>query len=226
MRTYYAGGTIGDAYVILCKLYPIAKRERILCSHHTAYKELEPVIREIYSLLPNVKVEFREFKSPTVEICGAFCFPEKEKEQAEYGLEPEYYPRFELESIEYFSLPESYEVLQTIAGIRQHRRLDMREVKEILDNSKSPVVLIGENDIRFPTGNYEVVDARGKNSIKEDVNIIRGSKHFYGPHGFLSFVAVSQKVLSTVFLKSQTCVNGIRARIEAVEQWRRFLIKR
>lgn len=225
MKTYYASGTVGDTYVILCKLYSAAKRGKILCSHRTAYEKLEPVIRDIYSLVPNIKVQFRKSKSPAVEICGAFRFQGQETEQAEYNLKPEYYPEFEQEDIGRFNLPEAYETLQIRAGSHGDRSLLPETIKGILNGTKLPVALVGEN-ADLPTESLGAIDLRGKSSIKEVVGIIKGSKHFYGPLGFLSFVAVSHKVMSDVYLKSQLDISAIKIRIEAVEEWKKFLIRR
>lgn len=222
IKTYYTGGTVGDAYIILCKLYSVAMREPILCRHYTKHENVRPVIKEIYELVPNIKVEFLDDPLPGVRMSGAFqdCVAEK----AKWGIEPEYYPEFELESIACFNLPETYVVLQTIAGIRRDREVSIEFVEEILANVKLPVVLVGEVDKRINLRN----DVRGRTSIKQDINIIKSGKLFYGMQGFLSYVAVSQKVHSTVFVdsKSQFEINGLRARIEAVEPWRKYLTKR
>jgi len=78
----------------------------------------------------------------------------------------------------------------------------------------------------LPVSSLNVIDLREKTSIKEVVSIIKGSRHFYGLLGFLSFVAVSQKIMSDVYIKSQLDINAIKYRTEAVEKWREFLIRR
>lgn len=225
MKSFYVSGTIGDAYVILCKLYAVAKKEKILCSHRTAYEELEPIIRDIYSLLPNINVQFRKSKSTEVEICGAFRFPEQKTEQDEYNLYPEYYPEFELGDIGHFSLPPVYETLQIKAGSHGDRSLLPDTINRILNGSSLPVVLIGENT-SLPTESFNAMDLRDKSSVKEVVGIIKNGKRFYGPLGLLSFIAVSHKVMSEVYIKSELDVSAIKSRIEAVEEWRKFLIRR
>lgn len=226
MKTYYAGGTIGDAYVILCKLYPVAKKEKILCRHYTAYERLRPIIKEIYSLIPNIGVEFRKPKTPIIEICGTFRFPGQESERAEYDLEPEYYPELESADIDRFNLPEAYETLQIKAGSHGDRNLPPETVKRILNSSRSPVVFIGENTTDLSTESFNAMDLRGRTTVKEVASIIKGSRHFYGSLGFLSFLAVSQRIMSDVYIKSQQDISAIKFRIEAVEEWRKFLIRR
>jgi len=211
MKVFYASGTVGDAYVILCKLYRVAKKEKILVRHHTFWKSLEPTIREIYGLLPNISVEFLKDKPSDVKICGAFCFPGKETERDRYNLEPEYYPEFESEDMERFDLPEDYITLQTVSGIKEDRKLGPEMVDEITKGSKYPVISVGKN---------------GSNtSIKEVISIIKGSRHFYGPQGFLSFVATSHKVHSTVYMKASGDKGAVERRIGAIEEWNKYLIR-
>lgn len=227
MKTYYAIGTIGDAYVILCKLYSVAMKEKILCRHYTAYEELRPVIKDIYSLIPNISVEFISERSLDIDLRGAFRYQGQEREQNRYNLKSEYYPEFELGNIDRFNLPEAYETLQIKAGTHgRNRSLRIEIIKGILNNSKLPIILIGENTMSLTAEGFNATDLRGKSSIKEVINIIKNSKHFYGRHGFLSFVAASQKVPSDIHIECQTDVIGVNARMEAVEEWRRFLIRR
>jgi len=224
-KIYYASGTIGDAYVILCKLYSVAKKEKILCRHYVRYKRLRPIIKDIYSLVPNISVEFISERSSDIDLTGAFHYQGDEREQDRYNLKPEYYPEFELENIGRFNLPEVYETLQIKAGSHGDRSLPPEIIKGILNGTRLPVVVVGEN-MDLPVENLGAIDLRGKSSIKEVVDIIKGSKHFYGPLGFLSFVAVSHRVMSDVYIKSQEDMNAIKFRIEAIEEWKKFLIRR
>ena len=220
MKTYYTGGTVGDAYIILCKLYSVAMEEPILCKHYTIHKKVRPAIKEIYGLVPNIKVEFMNEPFSGVGLSGAF--ENLAAEKASYKIEPAYYPEFELENIQHFNLPEAYVVVQTVAGIRRDKKMPIEVVQSILASAESSVVFIGEPDERICWGN----DVQGCTSISQIINIVRNSKHFYGPQGFLSYVAVSQKVLSTVFIKTKADVVAIQARTEATEQWRKYLTKR
>jgi len=58
MMTFSCSGTLGDAYVTLCKLKTAAIAGPVLCNHYTTHKKLRPQIKKIYSLLPNVTVKF------------------------------------------------------------------------------------------------------------------------------------------------------------------------
>ena len=221
MKTYYTGGTVGDTYITLCKLYSVAKKEEILCRHHTRHKGIEQVIQEVYSLLPKINVEFLEDELSEVQIHGVFWHHGWRLEWDKYNLKPEFYPDFELESIEHFELPKAYVALQTISGIRQDRKLPITIIDEILANTNLPIVLIGDADERV----IRKDDVRGRTSIKQIINIIKNSKHFYGLPGFLSFVAVSHRVQSIVFVTS-AMEGACNRRYEAAGEWKKFYIKR
>lgn len=233
MRTFYTSGTLGDAYVILCKLYRIAQRERILCKHYTSGGDLRPAIKEIYSLVPNISVEFRDSPLPLMGIVGQFFHhdPKEERlrrtiEEGEYRLEPEYSPEFDLESIEHFSLPKKYETMQLVSGVNpdKMRRLDNDMLKEISGSSELPLVIVGKDSMGYKQKRSMTIDLRGKTSIKETINIIKSSAHFYGCLGFLSLVALSQRVLSTLYLpRGYRDKRAFRSRIRPVAQWMRYV---
>jgi len=98
--------------------------------------------------------------------------------------------------------------------------------REILDRSKLPIVIIGERTVDLPSGNFNILDLRDMTTIKEVINIIKNSQHFYGLLGFLSFVAASHKVMSDLWIKSKQDNKAIKIRQEAIEEWKRFLIRR
>jgi len=228
MKTYYAGGTIGDTYIILCKLYRVAVKEKILVKHYTRHKGLEKTIREIYGLLPNIKVEFLKNQTEKTRLIGAFQFLGQEAEQNKYSLQTEYYPEFDIGEIKRFNLPKTYDVLQISAGRSKGRILSKKDINASLLNSEKArelaVVILGSPGVKISSNN-RILDLRGKTTIKEAVSIVRGSFLFYGPAGFLSFVAVSHKIWSVVFLTSdirQACA----CRMGAVDEWKKYYLPR
>ena len=229
MKTYYTIGTVGDAYIIVCKLYAIAKKEKILCKHYPGFRSLQPTIKEIYSLIPNINVEFINKRSSDVNVWGAFEHKQMEKEWNRYGIkQPEYYPEFELENISHFNLPKSYITLQIKAGTHEpyERNLSVNIIEEILNNSKLPIVIIGEKTIDLPARDSNVLDLRNKTTIKEVINIIKNSNHFYGLLGFLSFVAASHKIMADLWIKSPMDINAVKIRQETAKEWGRYYFRR
>lgn len=233
MKTFYTSGTLGDAYVILCKLYQKAQEERILVSHYTSLDELRPAIKEIYSLVSNIIVEFRDYPTPSMDIVGQYFHhdPEEERkrqvlEDGEYNLKPEYNPKFDLESIEHFGLPQQYETLQLENGVKSDkvRRLDEKMIEVISRRSKLPFVIVGTDDAEYYQMRHLMIDLRGKTSIKKVINVIKNSVRFYGCLGFLSLVALSQKVPSKLFLpRGYRDKRAFRSRIQPVSQWMRYV---
>jgi len=228
MKTYYTTGTIGDAYVIVCKLYAVAKQERVLCKHYSGFEGIQQAIKEIYSLIPNINVEFINERSSDINVWGTFEPRQLERERNRYGLkQPEYYPEFELGNLNHFNLPETYVTLQIKAGTHApySRSLSVDIINDILNSSKLPVVIIGEKTTDLPIENFNILDLRDKTTIKEVINIIKNSKHFYGLLGFLSFVAVSHKIISNLWIKSRQDINAVKIRQEAVKEWGIFYQK-
>ncbi len=233
MKIYYTSGTLGDTYVILCKLYREAQEERILVNHYTSSDELRPVIKEIYSLHSNIFVEFRDYPTPSLDIVGQYFHHEPEEERKRqiiedggYGLKPEHNPEFDLEGIEHFALPERYETLQLENGVKSDkvRRLDEKMIEIISRKSKLPLVIVGTDDKDCYQMRSLMIDLRGKTSIKEVINVIKNSNRFYGCLGLLSLIALSQKVPSTLFLpRGYRDKRAFRSRIQPVSQWMRYV---
>jgi len=166
-----------------------------------------------------------EHKNPAVEINGAFYFSNSETERDEYNFETEYYPEFELPEIDHFNLPPAYEALQIEAGGHRDRSLYAEAVGKILNDSKLPIILIGKTE-KLSMEFQSTIDLREKTNIKEVVKVIKNSKHFYGLVGFLGFVALSQKVPATIFAHSRLDKGALYNRIEMVDEWKKFLVKK
>ena len=169
--------------------------------------------------MPNIKVEFLEKTQSKQMISGAFqykdCIWEKK-----YNLLPTYYPKFSLPDISYLGLPENYIVIQPISGVRKNRRLGLEEINEIVKNSTSTSVFV-EKD-RYESSIPNVLNFSGQTSIKEDMSIIKGGRHFYGLQGFLSYVALSLKVPSTIYLS----VGWKLDQFYDCAEWNKFLTKK
>lgn len=224
MRTFYTAGTVGDGYVILCKLYPTAKKEKILCWHYTSYAPARPIVREIYSLLSNIRVEMLVNKDPEVYVRGTFFHDTDKEEAEEYGLIPEYYPVFDLPDIKRFDLPMEYEVLQIEAGtdpVKRKTRLPEKTITNIIANATLPLIVVGDRS--FGMTGKNLIDLSGKTTIQEVIAIIRKARHFYGRVGFLCFVALSQKIPSSIEIPSREKLPA-QLTFYAVEEWKKFFV--
>ena len=231
MRVYYTGGSLGDTYVIVCKLYSIAKNEKILCKHYIEDDAIKPAVREIYSLMPNIAVEWRD-DDEHLGITGQFLHHKLRGEQMTYlpeenmyNLRLERYPEFEIGSIERFKLPDDYVVLQLQSGAnpKKTRKMSAEEVDGILKDSEYPIVVIGKDNVDVSRIEDDIIDLRWATSIKEAINIIKCARHFYGCLGLLNLVALSHRVYSTLYmplyLKDK---HAYESRIFPIVEWRRY----
>lgn len=231
MKTYYTGGSLGDAYVIVCKLYSIAKNEKILCKHYTVDDAIKPAVSEIYSLMPNIAIEWRD-DDEYLGITGQFLHHKLRGEQMTYlpeenmyNLRLERHPEFELGSVERFKLPDDYVVLQLQSGAnpKKIRQVSTEEIDEVLKDSEYPIVVIGKDDVDVSRIEDRIIDLRWITSIKEAIHIIKCANHFYGCLGLLSLVALSHRVYSTLYmplyLKDK---HAYESRIFPIVEWRRY----
>jgi len=122
MKTFYASGSLGDTYVILCKAYRTAKREPILLRHYTEHASLRSNILEIYSLVPGIGVDFSTSEQPS-GITGQFIHHKLVGKRMTYlsdddgyGLEFEPHPQFEMGNEDRFGLSVPQVTMQLEAG--------------------------------------------------------------------------------------------------------------
>lgn len=210
MKEFNCGGTMGDAYVILCKLYEIAKKEKIICHHWSGQPQYNDLIREIYSLLPNIEVRFTDKKHKGKVLTGHFA----DKEGYDYNTT--FFPDFLKDKFSEF-LDEQYNssrrigVLQIKSGRpEQKRTLPRKLVDEIIERNDFTVVigtdgLYGDLTVQ-DNKKMTVMDTRewSRNhgmSILQSMSIIAGSADsFDGFIGIMSYVAVSHKVSSNIYV--------------------------
>lgn len=225
MKIYYTSGTAGDAYIILCKLYLQAISEQILCKHYTIHKKTHLIIKEIFSLMPNIFLEFLDNLPRQPRIRGAF-FYDGYKNENPYNLKPVFYPDFNLPSLSHIKLPEKYIVIQPISGTRGNRKLDKKTIKKIIKESNFMPVFVGKN--RYKLGlskTLNIFNFSGQTTFKEDLSIIKGCQYFFGSQGVLSFFAISQKIMSTIYVSNDYERSALHARVEVIKEWAGYLNK-
>lgn len=207
----YTSGTIGDAFVEVCKLYNKAKNGPIMCNHFTRHVAVRNQIAEVFSLLPNVTIEFSDTRSNNLYVTGSFI--NTKEEALLYDFRPKYHPEFIDVSLERFSLPDNYVVVQLSSGINKVSRRKLKlSMYNTVANSSRTVVLLGTDDIQV-TLSDNVIDLRNKTTIKEAVGIIKNADMFYGCQGFLNFVAVSQRTVSNITLLTDSDRMAVNGRI-------------
>jgi len=193
-KQFFCQGTLGDTYIIVCKLLRI-KADKIKIYHKTIHKHWHPQIKEIYSLLSNVEVEFIDIKRTDLEEITSNCHKQEFME---------FFPKWYIPNR--YNLDFPYTIIQPHAG--KDRGGNCKELSieliEALVGSVGRVVLLGTKekykDIK------KCVNLVGKTSIKNAMSAISGAKMFIGPEGLLSFISLSQRVPSIVYYTSEKAV--------------------
>lgn len=195
MREIRTSGTLGDTYIVVCKLLNF--KEDIRVYHETQYKKWIPKIKDIYNLYERVK-EVR-FEEPDHEV--------ETISPTEKDIEPIYFPTWKVSNR--FSLLSPYIVLQTHSGKSDggnRKWIKKEKIEEFLKDYKSAgVVLLGTEE--YYADIEGCINLVGATSIYDSIAIIRDCNFFLGPEGFLSFVALSQKKLSIISYKSEIAVD-------------------
>lgn len=190
MLEYHASGTIGDVYTHVCRLYHKAKTHKIRVHHSTRHHFWNGIIQRIYFLLPNVGVAFDSGSKNSVGI---------------QKLPMEFFPDFAFADARiHFGIPQEYVAICMKSGrpSQGFRRIKPAYMDEIISNNRN-VVLIGD-DTPDPYKNPNIIDLRGKTTIWEAFWICKHSMEFYGFQGVMTFVALSQKVPTTVYIAKDT----------------------
>jgi len=218
MRTLDCTGTLGDTYINLCKIYRAAQKDKILCRHYTKHKNWEMLIANIYSLCSNIEVKFLK-KMPNRSIIATFRSNDKVK------LDIEYFPVFSdlVRLRQKFNLPDRYTCMCMKSGRpSQKRQIDKHLAHKIIAQEEY-IVTVG-TDMSIDTyhpGHYNLID---KTSLLEAMAIVSGCSRFYGFQGLFCYLALSQKILTTVYVKYPK--RDLRAfRIRCPQEWQKYLVE-
>jgi len=210
--TFRCGGTLGDTFMNILRVYNTGVSKIV---HFTKHGDQINNIRNLYSLLGDIeviegkgdrKLSFEGYLSDTDNYTA--------------------FPKFDLPDISNLKLPDTYNVIQVQAGVslKKHpwRFLDENDLKTIPSNL--PIVIVGTDDRKLELTRFtEVIDLRNNTTLFESFSVIRGADGFYAPQGLLGFVALSQKVNSTLWLKHNMEINGMSNRIGKIKEWNNYI---
>lgn len=193
MKEVSARGTLGDAYVISCKIKAI--KDIVHVFHHTKHSFWRGIISEIYSLLDNAKITFVD--SPRLDI--------EEITSDVHEQEMNFFPRWDVKG--HFTVIKPYIVVQPHSGKPMggnSKQLPKFFLQSILSTSAYQCALLG-TDKKYETIT-NCVNLIGKTTITDSIQIIRNAEKFIGPEGLLSFIAASYKIKSTIYYSSHEAV--------------------
>lgn len=191
MVEFYTSGTLGDSYIISCKLKLI--KDQIKIFHHTKHTGWYNEINNIFSLLNNVEVEFVDKPKFGLKDITSDCHLDN------IDFFPEFFTK---------RSKNDFLVLQTHSGKDSgfnHKELSKEFLQKTIDSSKIPVILVGTLD-KF-SDVKGCCNLCGLLSVTSVMNITANATNFIGPEGLLSFVALSHKVPSVVYYTEEDAVN-------------------
>jgi len=198
---FSTSGTLGDAYITLLKLMTYGNVP-IRVFHFTECPEWKSKITEIYSLLPNVEVEFVD-----VQRFDLIHVDSTDKNFPQIFF-PEFNKKYKWLDIE------NYIVIQAHSGKdvgRNSKKLSKKYLDTLIQllnkyYSYEVVILLG-TDKEYSTIK-DCLNLIGKTDIQQMLAIISNAREFIGPEGLGAFMALSHRVLSTVFYASELAVQN------------------
>lgn len=218
MKTFKCRGTLGDSYIINCVVHELASQEDILikqCSDYSgnAVDQWEPHIRQIYSLMPNIHVDFvdkAEFNSLSVPRLWTSIV--KAKEVGVCKMNP--YPVFSLPETCLAQVP--YIACSPRGGKSNEgsRQVGKDETFSVFEQySDRQFVIVGDNPEFRGYTKDNVINLIGKTSILEAIGLVSRSEKFIGVQGLMAYVAASYKIPSFVYTKSVGYDKAFRSRL-------------
>ena len=214
---------MGDAYLLVCYLKSWGDLPlEVFHSTRNENTHLYPLIREIYSLLPNVTLSLgphRRAEQPS-QNSAMWASPGNVQRNRETTNAANFTPFPEWGLPVYPGLPEEYAVLAPRAGKpkQRNKRMSSSEIGKVIGGFDLPVVMIGTD-----TGKVKgVMDLSGKTTIPEALSIISGASGFAGFQGMLAYMALSQKVPSYVYVTTKGEHNAFCGRI--LSEWKEYCL--
>lgn len=228
VRNLVCKGSIGDAFLFNCILYN-PKRHHITVKQHVSNdKEIaeryQPLIEEVYSLSPNISVEFIEAEEWKVRMGAWATEPHLRGDPPGFrpgydhcrkrGITPvTYFPRFKFPDTK---VTGKYVVLYPKAGNPKQDNRDMKimEMESIVHRYPNhKFVLMGTDSKYADYQNHNVQNLVNKTTLLEAMGIVAGASSFIGVQGLMPFVSTSQKVPSFVYTFTANHTSGFVGRL-------------
>ncbi len=197
MTKLVSGGTLGDTYICIC--HWVTREEPIDVEHSTKHTFWHQEIRDIYSLLPNVKsVTFVERPGPK----GSSPYSIVNRKINEFEPFPNF--KFPLSPLD---PGEPYIAVCPRSGKPKERgrKLSDTKLNSILTDADMPVVM----------------PAPDKTTLLEAMGLVARADSFYGVQGLMSFVALSHRIPSIVYVPNEVEYLAFRGRL--ARPWIAFL---
>ncbi len=223
MKTVKCRGTLGDSYIVNCIYHDLLSREEVLIKQCWDYAGnavdlWQAPIEQIYSLMPNVHVDFVSRKGFDRGLPGVpriWPSPTKAAKKSLCPMTP--HPTFTFPEFSDFTPPKGGYIAMSPRGGKtgeEHRQIGLDEVDSILKTyRKKTFVLIGHNPEFVGHEGPNVVNLINETTVLEAMGIVAGANKFIGVQGLMAYVALSQRVPSVVYTKSVGYDKAFRSRL-------------
>ena len=210
-------GTIGDSFIVLCKVWKLTKKGSVIIYHYTQYEYFRPLVKEILTINKNIRIIQLDSKEafvdlPLQELNGFF--------EASDMLDIEPHPLIGFEcDLSKFVLPSRYNVVCLRSGRpdQNHRIIPFDFLdQDINDNT----IFIGTNCKHHNSKGTNLID---KTTLFEAMCILAGATRFTGFQGFFSFLSMSMKILTSIYVHTDSDIHAINVRI--LPEWSHYINK-
>lgn len=226
MKEFKCRGTLGDSYIVCCVIRNMAKKQPMLihqCWDYSgnAVDDWEPLIREIYSLLPKVRVQFCDRDTfDKLDLPRLWPSISKAEKMDMCPMTP--HPAFNF-PITSHELPPSYVALSPKGGKTNEssREMGQGEVVGVIEGNPNSTFVIVGNSFNLPHFRTEnVISLAGKTSVLEAMGVVARAKAFVGVQGLMAYIALSSRVNSFVYTKSSGYDKAFRERL--MPEWENY----
>ena len=224
VKTFYCGGTLGDAFVIACKLYDYHRRtgESIKLFRYTSHHGLDSMVSQLFEYFPYIQDHTIHCKG-IEDVCDRIekisksdsiintNADGKAPEECPFEKDPDYirmepFPKLDIPK---HSRGEKKRVgIQIQSGSHGGRGFSIRWIKKVLQQLNEmnvyEIVLMGHNydkkrEIERLKENYELRDHVNCGGFVEWLSLIKSCDYFITFEGFAAFFAMSQQIKTLMF---------------------------
>ncbi len=220
MKTYSCSGTLGDTYLNLCILYNIAIKKRIVCRHYTIHKNWHGLIKQIYSLLPNIHVDFIDERDiVNTRIYALFALQEKYGNELNTNKEWCVFPKFTFPKFP--SLPERYIVLSPQSGRDgQKRILNQHTIDRVIKKASDHIVVIGNTKKSASIQGSNIINLTNKTTLLEAMGIVSRAQKMVTHQGVMAVVSLSHRIPSEIHMNLPQDIAFKTSRI--AKEWEQY----
>ena len=216
-RTFSTSGTLGDTYTMVIKLYDLAKKANIDVYHHTNDYNWQLQIQELYSLLPNITVNFVD-KPDTKRSLLNPNFVKKDEADLDHTPFPKYNLTLNPHLIECTESGLDFVCVSPRSG-KNGEDLMIPEEHLSCIYQYNKTLYVGMDTTISTT--YCDLNMLGTSNLKHSLAMITQCKEFHGYQGLCCFFALSQRIPTNIYYKDANERDAVMTRLHP--EWLQYV---